>query len=138
VGSTIYVDGTVLMNGTAAFCGPPSTPSGGTCSGSWKPAEGALFIVAVNSQDSSNPLAVGWNANGSSYYDVAAYVVGNYTVNGSAGVTGPVITDTASVSGNGRSVDVPEPPPSAPGSRKTSAGATTWGVMPASWQQLKG
>lgn len=126
------------MNGTAALCGPPSTPNEGTCSGSWDTATGALFLVAVNSNNSSNPLAVGWTANGSAYYDVAAYVVGQYSSNGSSGVTGPVIADSASVSGNGSSTDVANPPPSAPGSQTTSPGSTTFGVIPASWQQLQG
>ncbi len=138
LGATIYVDGTVTMNGTASLCGPPSTPSGGTCSGSWDPAAGALFLVAVNHANSTNPLAVGWRANGSAYYDVAAYVVGQYWSNGSSGVTGPVITDTASVAGNGRSTDVANPPPTAPGAETTSPGSTTWGAIPASWQQLQG
>jgi Tfp pilus assembly protein PilX len=136
LGATIYVNETVSMNGTASLCGPPSVPSGGGCSGKWDPAYGSLFIVAINTSNSANPFAVGWSANGNAYYDLAAYVVGNYKNNGSSGVTGPVLTDTASVSGNGNSTDVPNPPPSAPGASYTSPGATTWGVIPASWAQL--
>ena len=138
LGATIYVDGTVTMNGTAALCGPPSVPSGGTCSGSWNAASGSLFLVAVNHTNSADPFAISWTANGSAYYDIAAYVVGKYKVNGDSGVTGPVITDSADVSGNGKSTDVANPPPSAPGSSTTSAGATSWGAIPASWQQIPG
>ncbi len=139
LGATIYLDGTVTMNGTAALCGPPSVPSGGVCSTpKWDADYGALFLVAVNAQDSTDPFAVSWTANGGAYYDVAAYVVGQYKKTGNGGATGPVITDTADVSGNSSSVDIPEPPPNAPGGSYTSPGSTTWGVIPATWQQLTG
>ena len=135
---SLYVDGTVGMNGTAAFCGPPSVPSGGTCSTpKWDGAVGAIAVTAVNAQGSGNPLAIGWKANGGVYYDVAAYVVGQYSTSGNSGITGPVICDTASVSGNGSQSDVSNPPPGTPGSTTTSPGTTQWGVIPASWQQLK-
>jgi Tfp pilus assembly protein PilX len=133
----LYVDGTVQMNGTAAFCGPPSVPSGGTCSTpSWDSSQGAIVIIAVNHEGNNNPFAVGWHSNGSVFYDVAAYVVGNYTSNGNSGVTGPIITDTASVSGSGSTADMPNPPPGTPGAQTTSPGSTVWGVIPATWQQL--
>ncbi len=135
---SLYIDGTVQMNGTAAFCGPPSVPSGSTCSTpKWDGAVGAIAITAVNQQGNGNPLAIGWRGNGTVYYDVAAYVVGQYSTNGNTGITGPVITDTASVAGNGSQTDVSNPPPDTPGSTTTSPGTTQWGVIPASWQQLK-
>jgi hypothetical protein len=133
--AALYVNGTVSMNGTAALCGPPSTPSGGGCSGTWDGDYGALFLMAVNANGSNNPLAIGWNANGNAYYDLAAYVVGQYKNNGSSGVTGPVITDTADISGNGNSTDVLNPPASAPGASYYSPGSTNWNVIPASWSQ---
>jgi hypothetical protein len=136
LGATIYVDSTVSMNGTASLCGPPSVPSGSTCSGKWNADYGALVVVAVNHANSTDPFALGWSANGSAYYDLAAYVVGNYKNNGNSGVTGPIITDTATVSGSANSTDVSNPPPSAPGAETHTIGATTWGVIPASWQQL--
>lgn len=138
VGATIYIGGTVQMNGTASLCGPPSVPSGSTCSGSWDPTQGALFLVAVNTNGAANPLAIGWTANGGAYYDVAVYVEGQYKSNGNSGVTGPIITDSAAIAGNGSTTDVANPPPTAPGAETTSAGSTTWGVIPASWQQLQG
>jgi hypothetical protein len=137
LGATLYIDGTVSMNGTASLCGPPSVPSGSGCSGKWNPSYGSLFVVAVNHQGNNDAFALGWNANGSAYYDLAAYVVGQYKNNGNSGVTGPIVTDTANVNGSANSTDVPNPPPSAPGSSYTSAGNTTWGVVPASWQQLR-
>ncbi len=136
---SLYVDGTVQMNGTAAFCGPPSVPSGSTCTTTpkWQGTSGAIAITAVNALGNANPLAVGWKANGTVYYDVAAYVVGQYWTNGNSGITGPVICDTASVSGSGSQTDVSSPPPDTAGSTTTSPGTTQWGVIPASWQQLK-
>lgn len=137
LGLALYVDGTVQMNGTASLCGPPSTPSGGGCSGKWDASSGAIVLTAVNAQGNANPLAVGWKANGNAYYDLAAYVVGQYWTNGSSGITGPVICDTASVSGSGSQTDVSDPPPNSPGSKYTDPGATDWGIIPATWQQLR-
>jgi hypothetical protein len=131
--ATIYIDGTVVMNGNASLCGPPAVPSGSTCSGTWVGSQGAIVIAAINHNNSSPA----WKANGNVEYDVAAYVVGNYQNNGGATVTGPVITDTASVSGTGNSSDVSDPPPTAPGASSTSPGSTTWAVVPATWQQLR-
>ncbi len=91
----------------------------------------------MNAQGNGNPLAIGWRGNGTVYYDVAAYVVGQYSTNGNSGITGPVICDTASVSGNGSQTDVSDPPPNTPGSTSTSPGTTQLGVIPAGWQQLK-
>ena len=136
----------LFRSGTAAFCGPPSVPSGSTCTTpKWiaKPDTstgylgGAIAITVVNAQGGANPLAVGWKANGTVYYDVAAYVVGQYWTNGNSGITGPVICDTASVSGSGSQTDVSDPPPGTSGESYTSAGSTEWGVIPATWQQLK-
>jgi Tfp pilus assembly protein PilX len=138
LGLALYVDGTVQMNGTASLCGPPSVPSGSSCTTPrWSASAGAIVLTTVNHQGANNPLAVGWNANGNSYYDLAAYVVGKYRTNGSSGITGPVICDTADVSGNGAQTDVSDPPPNSPGSSYTNPGATDWGVIPATWQQLK-
>ena len=69
LGATIYVNETVSMNGTASLCGPPSVPNGGGCSGHWDGTYGAIVVVAVNASNSSDPFAVGWNANGNAYYD---------------------------------------------------------------------
>ena len=138
LGLSLYVDGTVDMNGTASLCGPPSVPSGGGCSTpGWSASAGAIVLTAVNHQGNNNPLAVGWSANGNTYYDLAAYVVGNYKTNGSSGITGPVICDTADVKGNGSQTDVSDPPPDTPGSSYTNPGSTDWAVIPATWQQLK-
>jgi len=138
LGLALYVDGTVQMNGTASLCGPPSLPSGSSCTTPrWSASAGAIVLTAVNHQNNNNPLAIGWSANGNSYYDLAAYVVGKYRTNGSSGITGPVICDTADVSGTGAQTDVSDPPPNSPGSSYTNPGATDWAVIPATWQQLK-
>ena len=131
--ATFYFDGTVTVNGNSALCGPPATPSGSSCAGKWDATQGAIVIAAINAGNASPA----WKVNGTAEYDIAAYVVGNYSNNGSANVTGPVITDTASVAGNGSSSDVTSPPPSAPGGSYTNPGATDWGVIPGTWQQLK-
>src|SRR5262249_50155304 len=130
---TIYIDGTVTTNGGSALCGPPATPSGSTCSGKWNPSQGALIMVAVNSQ-LARP---GWKMNGNAEFDVGIYIVGNYYNGGNAFVAGPIPTDPATISGTPASTDVPTPPGTAPGSTSTSPGATTWAVSPGTWQQLK-
>ena len=130
--ATLYFDGAVTINGNSALCGPPASPSGSSCSGKWDATKGAIVMAAINATGASPA----WKVNGSAEYDVAAYVVGNYTNNGNGNVTGPVITDTASVAGNGSSTDVSSPPPSAPGASYTTPGATDWGVIPGTWQQL--
>jgi hypothetical protein len=137
LGLALYVNGAVTMNGTASLCGPPAVASGGTCSGKWVATQGAITVVAVNALGLANPFAVGWKANGNAYYDISAYVVGQYWTNGSSGITGPVVTDTASVTGSGSQTDVSDPPPDAPGASYTDPGSTDWGVIPATWQQLK-
>ena len=132
-GAVFYFDGTVTLNGNSAICGPPATPSGSSCSGKWDGTQGALVIEAINHQND----ATTWTANGTAEYNIAAYVVGLYKNNGSAQVTGPVITDTALVSGTGNSSDLSNPPPNTSGGSTTATGATTWGVIPGTWQQLK-
>jgi Tfp pilus assembly protein PilX len=132
--ATIYVDGTVTMNGNAALCGPPATPSGSTCTGGpWQGTQGAIVIAALN----HNNASPAWKANGNVEYDVAAYVIGLYQNNGGATVTGPVVTDTALVAGTGNSSDVSDPPDTAPGGKQNTPGQTSWAVIPATWQQLK-
>jgi len=131
--ATFYFNGTVTVNGNSALCGYPAVASGSSCSGTWNPNNAAIVIAAINASNSSP----GWKANGNAEYDVAAYVVGLYQNNGTAKVTGPVITDQANVSGTGSSSDPLNPPPSSPGASYTNPGATTWGVIPGTWAQVK-
>jgi hypothetical protein len=124
---TIYANGQVTTNGQAAICGPPTIVSGSTCIGQWVPSLGTLAIVALG----------GWPMSGQSEFDVIAYVVGDYTASGGAMVTGPVVTDTATLTGNSKFAAVTEPPPGAPGAA-TVVATTSWKVVPGSWRQLTG
>ena len=130
--ATFYFDGSGTINGNAAFCGPPSTPSSGSCTGTkWDGAQGAIVLAFINASSASPGLKV----NGTADINVAVYVVGNYTNLGNAAVTGPIITDTATVSGSSSSSDVSNPPDTAPGATYTNPGATDWGVVPGTWAQ---
>jgi Tfp pilus assembly protein PilX len=131
--ASIYINGSVQTNGGAAFCGPPAVPNGSSCSGKWDGSKGAIAFVVVNASGASPA----WKMNGNAEFDLAAYIVGQYSNNGTAFVTGPVVCDTASVSGTSGSTDVSNPPPNTPGSQSTSPGSTSWGVVPGTWQQLK-
>jgi hypothetical protein len=122
---TIYANGQVTTNGQAALCGPPAVPAGSSCTGTWVPTVAALAIVALG----------GWPMSGQSEFDVIAYVDGSFTASGGAMVTGPVIADTATLTGNGKFSAIVEAPPGAPGS-STVTTTTTWRVLPGSWRQL--
>jgi Tfp pilus assembly protein PilX len=127
---TIYVNGSVSGSGNLALCGPPSTPAGAICNGTWDPQQGTLEIVSLG----------GWSLSGNAEMDVVAYVVGNYAATGNAYVTGPVITDTAALAGNAKFVPVLNPPPGAPGDDSTATveSDTTkinWLSKPGSWRE---
>jgi Tfp pilus assembly protein PilX len=122
---SIYANGLVSTTGQAAICGPPAVPNGSSCTGSWDPAQGALTIVGLN----------GWSMSGQSEFNVIAYVNGAFSATGGAVVTGPAITDTATLSGNGKFATVTTVPPGTPGAA-SSVTNTTWKVLPGSWRQL--
>lgn len=124
---TIYMNGSVSVSGTSSLCGPPATPSGSTCSGQWDPSTGALEIVALN----------GWSNSGNSELNVIAFVVGSYSGSGTSYVTGPVIADSATMSGNTKFTPITIPPPGAPGVT-TAVTSTTWSVVPGTWRQVTG
>ena len=122
---SIYANGLVTTAGQAAICGPPALPNGSSCTGNWDPAQGAVAIVGLN----------GWSMSGQSEFNVIAYVNGAFSATGGAVVTGPVITDTATLSGNGKFASVTTVPPGTPGAA-SSVTTTTWKVLPGSWRQL--
>jgi len=122
---SIYANGTVSTSGQAAICGPPAVPLTASCLGNWDPAQGAMTIVALN----------GWSMSGQSEFNVIAYVNGAFSATGGAVVTGPAITDTATLSGNGKFATVATVPPGTPGAA-SSVTNTTWQVLPGSWRQL--
>ena len=122
---SIYANGLVTTSGQAAICGPPAVPLSAACVGNWDPAQGALSIVGLN----------GWSMSGQSEFNVIAYVNGAFSATGGAVVTGPAITDTATLSGNGKFATVTTVPPGTPGAA-SSVTTTTWNVLPGSWRQL--
>src|SRR4029450_2681551 len=109
-------------SGQAAICGPPAVPLGAACVGNWGPAWGARSIVGLN----------GWSMSGQSEFNVIAYVNGAFSATGGAVVTGPAITDTATLGGHGKfatgTAGTPGP--------ASSVTTTTWNVLPGSWRQL--
>ena len=123
--AALYVNGSVTTNGNSALCGPGSTLSGSSCNGLWDATQGTLGIVAVN----------GWTMTGTAEYNVIAYVVGNYDDGGNAKVTGPIITDTASLHGTADTTDVTDPPPGLPGAAGFTS-TTTWSVAHGTWRQV--
>jgi Tfp pilus assembly protein PilX len=122
---TIYANGSVGTAGQSAICGPPATVLLSACVGQWLPSQATLAIVALN----------GWSMSGQSEFDVIAYVVGSYSAAGGASVTGPVVSDTATLTGNSKFAAVTQPPPGAPGA-STVTTTTTWKVVPGSWRHL--
>jgi hypothetical protein len=125
--SAEYVgDGTIYFNGSASIsgtlCGPPSTANGNSCTGSWDKSKGQLTIAALNG---------GLTMGGNGWADVNAYINGAYSSSGGAVVTGQVVTDTATLSGNSRAVQATTAPPAAPGV------VTTWATLGGTWQQLQ-
>jgi hypothetical protein len=128
---SLYIDGIVTTNGGSSLCGPPAVPAGSVCSTKWDGNLGSLFMVAVNHQNGTT----GWKMNGNAEFDIGLYVVGLYNNGGGAFVTGPVVTDQASVGGSSSSADVTNPPPGTPGSTTTAAGATSWAVLSTTWRQ---
>ncbi len=128
----LYVDGTVTTNGNSAFCGPGATVNGSSCNGLWDATQGAIFIMAVN----HNSVVPAWQMNGNAEFNVGLYIVGTFAESGTAKVTGPVVTDKATVSGTADQTDVTNPPPGVPGAGGSST-TSSWGnVIKGTWQQL--
>ena len=123
--AALYVNGSVATHGNSALCGPGATIAGSSCNGLWNSTLGALGIVAVN----------GWTMTGNAEFNVLAYVVGNYDDGGGAKVTGPIITDTASVHGTPDTTDDSHPPPGMPGADGFTS-TTNWSVEHGTWRQI--
>jgi hypothetical protein len=126
---TIYVNGTVAMSNGARVCGAAMVSS--NCSGNWNPATNSLMLVAVN----AGSAATAFDMAGDSQFEGLAYAVGKYSAGNSAYVSGPVIADTGTLSGNTMFKVVTDPPPGAPGDGSVVT-TTTWKVVPGSWRQL--
>jgi Tfp pilus assembly protein PilX len=128
---TIYVNGTVAMSNGARVCGAAMVS--GACSGNWNPATNALMLIAVNAGNA----ATAFDMAGDSQFEGLAYAVGKYQAGNSAFVSGPVIADTGTLSGNTKFKVVTDPPPGAPGD-SSQVTSTVWQVVPGSWRQLSG
>ena len=125
---TLYIDGTVKSTG-ANICGPPSTPSGNSCTGTgWDSTQGSMMIVAINAANA----ATGFGLTGNGELDITAYTNGVYSQSGGDTVTGPVIADSATLTG-GAKINVPSSPP-------TGAPQGTndkWAIQAGTWRQVK-
>lgn len=133
---TIYVNGTVTFNNGSKICA--KAISGSPCSGNFDPSSNLLEIVAVNAGN----VSPGYTLTGAGTYEGISYVVGRFNSGNGSDVNGPVIADTATMSGNAKLRTTVDPPPGAPGASTTTT--TTTGVdqaafagVPGSWQQLK-
>jgi hypothetical protein len=122
----------VRTNGNSAFCGPPATISGSSCAGTWDGNVGALSIIAVNAGND----AYAWDMAGNAEFNLLVYVVGTFKENGTARVTGPVITDHATVAGTADQTDILNPPPGSPGAGGTSTSGSWGSVIPGTWRQV--
>jgi Tfp pilus assembly protein PilX len=133
---TIYVNGTVTFANGTKICAKPI--SGNPCLGNYDPNSNLIEIVAVNAGNASP----GYDLSGAAKYEGISYVVGKFNSGNGSDVNGPVIADTATLSGNAKLRTTVDPPPGAPGASSTTT--TTTGVdqaafagVPGSWQQLK-
>jgi hypothetical protein len=91
------------------------------------------MLVAVNAGNA----ATAFDMAGDSQFEGLAYAVGKYQAGNSAFVSGPVIADTGTLSGNTKFKVVTDPPPGAPGD-SSQVTSTVWQVVPGSWRQLSG
>ena len=134
---TIYVNGTVTFANGAKVCALPI--SGNPCLGNFDPSQNLLEIVAVNAGN-ANP---GFALSGAATYEGISYTNGVFNGGNGASVNGPVIADTATMSGNAKLRSTVDPPPGAPGAASTTTTTTqgpdqaSWSGVPGSWQQLK-
>ncbi len=133
---TIYVNGTVSFENGANLCAKPT--SGSPCVGNFDATQNLLEIVAVNAGNA----ATGWNMSGSGTYEGIAYTNGAFNGGNGAQMNGPVVADTAQMSGSMSLQSTFNPPAGAPGAATTSTTTTTGPdqvtlvTNPGSWQQL--
>jgi hypothetical protein len=131
---TIYLDGSFSSSGNE-LCGPPAAPGNGTCTGngsSWDPTQGKLMIAAINAANASP----GFNLSGSGELDIFAYTNGAFSESGGGQVTGPVLADSAAITGSPK-IKVPTVAPSgAPGAAQTVT-SHNWKFVAGGWRELK-
>ena len=132
---TIYVNGTVTFANGAKVCA--KAISGSPCAGNFNPNTDLLEIVAVNASNASP----GYTFSGAGTYEGVSFTNGKFNAGNGANVNGPVIADTATMSGNAQLRSTVDPPAGAPGAASTTTttgvATATWASVPGSWQQLK-
>jgi len=133
-GGTIFVNGTVTGSSNISWCGPPAsaTPTGYGCLTTWDPNQAMLGLVVVNPSNITKDPALDLSGNGE--LDVTLLVNQGYANTGGTTVMGPVMADTATVSGNGGAIVPTAPPTGFPSSSATQA---TWVVQFGSWKQIQ-
>jgi hypothetical protein len=133
---TIYVNGTVNFGNGAKICA--QAISGNPCLGNFDNTKNLLEICAINASNASS----GWTMSGAGTYEGIAYTNGAFNAGNGAAMNGPVIADTALMSGAMNLQSTWNPPSGAPGAATTTTSTTTgpdqvtWASNPGSWQQL--
>jgi Tfp pilus assembly protein PilX len=134
---TIYANGTINFTNGAKVCAKPI--SGASCLGNYDPAQNLLELVAVNA--SNQPI--GFDLSNDGKFEGVAWTNKGFNSGNSAWIAGPVIADTATVSGAATVMKNIVPPDGAPGAQQivttTTTGPNTvdWSPVPGSWQQLR-
>ena len=135
---TIYATGTIGFSGQANICETPT--SGNPCLGNYDDTQNLLVFAAYNN---GSHTTTGFTLTGQNTFEGIAFTNGILNEGGNATLHGPVLADTANMSGNGDARTIHNPPPGSPGSAYdedvTASGADTaaWADVPGSWQQLK-
>ena len=113
---TIYFTGSINMSGNSYLCGIAN------CTTSWNPNTNVLVLVAgcwANSTGSSKTASC-VNLSGNNNLQAGTYVTTGYFQSGNATNMGPVITDSATLSGNsGVLLPIHNLPPGAPANTST-------------------
>ena len=136
---TMYVNGTVSFANGAKLCAAPI--AGSPCVGNYDPSRNMLELVAVNAAGRSP----GFTMSGAGVFEGTAWANGVFNTGNGAKLAGPVIADTATMSGAATVRKTIVPPSGAPGAAVTTTTTTTtegppqssWSTIAGSWQQLR-
>ena len=134
---TLYVNGTVALSGSTKICATPV--SGTPCLGNYDQSQNLLELVAVNGSNKDKAF----DLSGGTEFEGIAFMNGLFNASGGSTMNGPVIADTANMSGGASLPMAVDPPPGSPGASSTTTTTTqgpdqaSWAGVPGSWQQLK-
>ena len=119
--------------GNVYLCGPGASGSGtGSCNGTlWNPSTGSLGLVLLNPSGASS----GYSFTGNGQLDVTTLAVGAVVNTGNVVLTGPVIADSGSFTGNMGMIIPTAPPTGIPTTTTTTVSG--WSVVPGSWKQVE-